>query len=167
VAGDRLPVASDLFSRTLSWWIAGTAIAALFLAGLLAGWLAGVRGPCAGWLDGLTVWGLTVIAVLSISVPGALRLLNVTVRLTGGTLWAGFWSPLIGGVAAAIGGALGGVLPRRAGSRMAGGRVDDSGTAYWEFGNGRGIDDERRAEEPVASDRRRGDGWLPQDGLVR
>jgi hypothetical protein len=148
------------FARTLSWWIGGTAIAALLVAGLLAGWLAGVRGAGAGWLDGLTVWGLTVIAVLSISVPGALRLLNVTVRLTGGTLWAGFWSLLIGGIAAAIGGALGGVLPRRAGSRTVANPAGGIGTASQDPRNGRGIDQrpERPAEEPVRFGRHPSDG---------
>jgi hypothetical protein len=146
------------FAQTLSWWIGGTAIAALFLAGLLAGWLAGVRGPGAGWLDGLTVWGLTVIAVLSVSVPGALRLLNVTVRLNGGTLWAGFWSLLIGGVAAAIGGALGGALPRRTGSRVTAVPVGDTPTADREPVSARGVDVARRTEEPLRSGRGRRGG---------
>ncbi|HZD70224.1 MAG TPA: TIGR04086 family membrane protein [Actinomycetes bacterium] len=136
------------FAQTLSWWIGGTAIAALFVAGLLAGWLAGVRGPAAGWLDGLTVWGLTVIAVLSVSVPGALRLFNVTVRLTGATLWAGFWSLLIGGVAATIGGVLGGVLPRRTASAMAGGAAGGVGGAYREPADGPRVDQEPPAREP-------------------
>jgi hypothetical protein len=120
-------------ARTLSWWIGGTAIAALFLAGLLAGWLSGIRGPAVGWLDGLTVWGLTVIAVLSVSVPGALRLLNVTrFAPNGGTLWAGFWSLLIGCIAAAIGGAIGGAMPRRARSRSAIDPPGDARTGYGE-----------------------------------
>jgi hypothetical protein len=146
------------FARTLSWWIGGTAIAALFLAGLLAGWLAGVRSPGAGWLDGLTVWGLTVIAVLSVSVPGALRLLNVTVRLGGGTLWAGFWSLLIGGIAAAIGGALGGALPRRGGSRAAAVPAGDAPTADREPVNGRRIDQQPLTEQPTRLGSRRGNG---------
>ena len=139
-------------ARTLSWWIGGTAITALFLAGLLAGWLSGVRGPGAGWLDGLTVWGLTVIAVLSVSVPGALRLLNVATGLSGGTLWAGFWSLLIGGVAATIGGAIGGLLPRRAGSRLAAVPVDDTPTADQEAPGGRAVDQTAQERRPARFD---------------
>jgi putative membrane protein (TIGR04086 family) len=116
----------------LEWFLAASAMLALFVGGYLAGWLPGVRGWAPGLINGMTVWGLMITVSLLIGVPsvlgGAAALLdNVggVSRVTGGGgqslgngvdpgLWAGFLTALIGFVLAALGGALGGASPRDA-----------------------------------------------------
>ena len=99
----------------LNWWLAGTAIGAMFLGGLLAGWLAGRRGVAVGLFHGMTVWGLLLIVGVAVGVPAVF---HVTTTETGfiahmraTALWTEFWAMLIGLGAASIGGVFGGVLP--------------------------------------------------------
>jgi hypothetical protein len=109
-----------LFYQHLDWWIGGTAIFAMFLAGFLAGASSGTRGPAAGLLTGATTWGLVVLGILAIAIPGVLATSNTTVlhlgarSITVKTLrwWPSFWSLLIGLGAAALGGVIGGAMPR-------------------------------------------------------
>jgi hypothetical protein len=109
-----------LFYQHLDWWIGGTAIFAMFLAGLLAGASSGTRGPMAGLLTGTTTWGLVVLGILAIAIPGVLATSNTTVlhlgarSITVKTLrwWPSFWSLLIGLGAGALGGVIGGTIPR-------------------------------------------------------
>ena len=109
-----------LFYQHLDWWIGGTAIFAMFLAGLLAGASSGTRGITAGLLTGLTTWGLVVLGILAIAIPGVLATSNTTVlhlgarSITVKTLrwWPSFWSLLIGLGAGALGGVMGGAIPR-------------------------------------------------------
>lgn len=119
-------------SDNLGWYIGATAAGALFLAGFSAGLLAGVRGMGAGLANGITTWGLLFVLSLTAIIPGAV---NLTARLgtgvqqgtttVGGSLgapgggftvesalWTTFWSLLIGGALAAVGGVLGGTLRR-------------------------------------------------------
>ncbi|MGH9107519.1 MAG: YrzE family protein, partial [Acidimicrobiales bacterium] len=106
----------------LSWWIAGTAIFSMFLAGFIAGVTSGARGLGAGAMNGITTWGLIVIAVGAVVLPTfAIGHVPHTVTTAGHTYsinyltyWTTFWSVLIGLGAALLGGALGGSLPRRA-----------------------------------------------------
>lgn len=109
----------------LNWFIAGSAILAMFVGGMLAGWLSGVPGAGPGFFNGLTVWGLILIASIFIGAPGAAQLLGADIaglQLDAGTiggdtstaLWAGFVSLLVGAVAAGLGGALGGIMTRPA-----------------------------------------------------
>jgi hypothetical protein len=104
----------------LSWWIAGTAIFCMFLAGLIAGLTSGARGAGAGSLTALTTWGLVAIVVAVVVVPtfsvGHVPS-NVTVsghvyRINYLTYWTAFWSVLIGLGAALLGGLIGGSMPR-------------------------------------------------------
>ena len=109
-----------LFYQHLDWWIGGTAIFAMVLAGFLAGASSGTRGVAAGLVTGMTTWGLVVLGILAIAIPGVLATSNTTVlhlgarSITVKTLrwWPSFWSLLIGFGAAAFGGVVGGVLPR-------------------------------------------------------
>jgi len=109
-----------LFYEHLDWWIGGTAIFAMFLAGFLAGASSGTRGPMAGLLTGTTTWALVVLGILAIAIPGVLATSNTTVlhlgarSITVKTLrwWPSFWSLLIGLGAGALGGVIGGTMPR-------------------------------------------------------
>jgi hypothetical protein len=84
----------------LEWYVGITAIASLFIGGLLAGWLSGVRGAGSGLFNGITMWGLILIvawprasrrsSTCSISrirragpVPGLLRLAQGSERNQG------------------------------------------------------------------------------------
>jgi putative membrane protein (TIGR04086 family) len=122
----------DAVQDNIEWFLAGSAMVALFVGGYLAGWLPGVRGWGPGVINGMTVWGLILTVSLLIGVPtvlgGAATLLDnaggiARVTGTGGQsltpgndadpgLWAGFLTALIGFVLAAVGGAIGGASPR-------------------------------------------------------
>lgn len=112
------------FRTSLAWWIGGSAIVAMFIAGGLAGWLSGARGPIVGFWHGVTVWGLALIVLVSVTLPsvasngGFSNPTSATSNAalspafyTGATLWAFFWAVLIGLGAAALGGVLGGAGP--------------------------------------------------------
>ncbi len=102
----------------LSWWIAGTAIFCIFIAGLVAGLSSGAGGLGAGSVSGLTTWGLVVIAVGVVVVPTfAIGHIPNTVTVSGTvysinylSYWAAFWSLLIGLGAGLLGGMIGGTM---------------------------------------------------------
>ena len=105
----------------LSWWVAGTAIACMFLAGLISGLTSGARGAGAGSANGLTTWGLVVLLAAVVLVPSvAIGHVPDTVKAGGLTLtisyltyWTAFWGALIGLGAALFGGMIGGLARRR------------------------------------------------------
>lgn len=119
-------------SGSLNWFIGGSAAVALLAAGLLAGMLAGVRGVVPGLVNGATAWGLLFLLSLTAIIPGTVNLMSGigtglgdgsttvggSVGEPGGgftaetALWTGFWSLLIGLVLAALGGVVGGTVPR-------------------------------------------------------
>jgi len=104
----------DWVSGNLAWWVGGTGIAALLVAGFVAGLMSGARGAGAGTANGITAWGLLVLVSTVGGIPGALGLsgaldLGLTMQQT---LWTLFWSLLIGLASAAIGGLVGGLLRR-------------------------------------------------------
>jgi len=123
----------------IEWFIGGSAVFCLFLAGLLAGYLSGVRGGGTGFLHGATIWGLLLFATLSLGIPTILNVFNVNQIATNvqsatttptdpavyGVLWGTFWTILGGFVAAGLGGAIGGAMTRDA-DRVV--RVDDERT---------------------------------------
>lgn len=109
----------------MEWFIGGSAIFALFFAGMLAGWLSGVRGATTGLLHGWTVWSLVLLVAAFIGIPaiagtfgfdtGAVR--DATGNVEGfpdGAAWSAFWSLLIGFGSAGLGGILGGAFTRPA-----------------------------------------------------
>ena len=122
----------------IEWFLAGSAMFALFVGGFLAGWAPGVRGWAPGLLNGMTVWGLMLTISLLIGVPSILGgaaafggniIGGITAAGRAGanagrvaasqavdtSLWAGFWTALVGFALAALGGALGGATPRDTG----------------------------------------------------
>src|SRR5215475_3773632 len=54
----------SFFTDNLQWFFMGTVIGVLLIGGLVAGWVAGLRGSSVGAVDGMIVWGLVVIAEL-------------------------------------------------------------------------------------------------------
>ncbi|HSD48221.1 MAG TPA: hypothetical protein VLE71_00150 [Actinomycetota bacterium] len=121
----------------LEWYIGISAIACLFIGGLLSGWLSGVRGAAAGFFNGMTIWAMILIVTLVVGVPSILNVFNLgrvtqlSPDSTGGilgtgvdrALWATFWSILGGLLACAIGGAIGGAVTRPANADLAVGPV--------------------------------------------
>ena len=112
----------NIWRGELQWYLGFTAAGSLFLAGLLAGLFAGVRGIAAGLVNGATAWGLLFLLSLSAVIPGAFNLtreLGDTVQNVGeGSalsvgLWTSFWSLFAGAVLALLGGAVGGAAQRR------------------------------------------------------
>lgn len=107
-----------LFADNLRYWVGGTAIGALFVAGLLAGYLSGTRGATSGVLNGMTAWGLLVIVSAVTVLPG-LTALAGSLTLSSGTVtsadnvWTAFWALLIGLGAAGLGGLFGGLARRQ------------------------------------------------------
>jgi hypothetical protein len=105
-----------LFYQHLDWWLGGTAIFAMLLAGVVAGASSAARGVTAGIANGVTAWGLVVLGAAAFGIPALISTSNATVvhigaqSITVKTLgwWPSFWSVLIGLGAGAIGGAIGG-----------------------------------------------------------
>jgi hypothetical protein len=114
----------------IEWFLAGSAMFALLVGGFIAGWLPGVRGWTPGLINGMTVWGLMLTVSLLIGIPSIIggaaafggNILGsvanggargvATTQAADTSLWAGFWTALVGFVLAAIGGAIGGATPR-------------------------------------------------------
>ena len=105
----------DYINNNLNWFVGGSAIFSVLIGGWLAGWLSGVRGASTGLMNGVTLWGLLVIITVLVATPSLVGGTNFQVgSLRGTDLWTGFWSVLIGLGAAAVGGLLGGIIPRAA-----------------------------------------------------
>jgi hypothetical protein len=110
----------------LGWFVGISAIVSLFVAGILTGYLSGVRGTGPGLLHGLTLWGLLMLASVTVGIPALLNVfgLNLLVQtgattanaLTNtsndGTLWVSFWTLLGGFIAAGLGGMIGASFTR-------------------------------------------------------
>jgi hypothetical protein len=130
----------DMIQRDLEWFIGGSAVGCLFLAGVLAGYLSGVRGAGTGFLHGATIWGLLLLLTLLVGIPAILNVFgvgqltqdvqNTTTQTTNpavySALWGTFWTILGGFLAAGIGGAIGGAMTRDADQHVV--RVDDART---------------------------------------
>jgi hypothetical protein len=121
----------DQIRANLAWYVGISAIVCLFVAGLLAGWLSGVNGVGSGFFNGVTIWGLMLIATVTVGVPAILNVFNLgrvgTLDTTTGgllaqssdtVLWATFASILGGLVASGIGGMIGGALTRPANAHL-------------------------------------------------
>ncbi len=117
----------DVIGRNIEWFIGVSAVVCLFLAGLLAGYLSGVRGAGTGFLHGATIWALLLIVTVSVGVPAILNVFSlgqltrdvqttttVTDQSVYNALWGTFWTILGGFIAAGIGGAIGGAVTRDA-----------------------------------------------------
>ena len=117
----------------LEWYVGITAVVALFIGGLLAGWLSGVRGAGSGLFNGITMWGLILIVSLAIGIPAVFNVFslgrvtaiaegNGTTLASSGVdtaLWASFWTILGGFLASGLGGLIGGAVTMPANAQLA------------------------------------------------
>ena len=122
----------DTIRVNLEWYVGVSAVASLFIGGLLAGWLSGVRGAGSGLFNGITLWGLILIASLAIGIPAVFNVFNLgrVASIANGTtltssgvdtaLWASFWTILAGFVASGLGGLIGGAVTMPANAQLAG-----------------------------------------------
>jgi hypothetical protein len=120
----------DTIRLNLEWYVGVTAVVALFIGGLVAGWLSGVRGAGAGLFNGITMWGLILIVALAIGIPAVFNVFNlgrVTAIADGTTLsssgvntalWASFWTILGGFIASGLGGLIGGAITMPANAQL-------------------------------------------------
>ena len=114
----------------LEWYVGITAIASLFIGGLLAGWLSGVRGAGSGLFNGITMWGLILIVALAVGIPAIFDVFNLgrVSAITDGTgltgsgvdtaLWASFQTILGGFLASGLGGLIGGAVTMPANAQL-------------------------------------------------
>jgi hypothetical protein len=106
----------DMVRDNLEWFLGGTAIFALFVAGYMAGVSSGARGVGAGLVQAFTLWSLITIVTLAVGIPTVFRALNIDEARLGletDPIWAGFWTMAIALGACLFGGLLGGATPRR------------------------------------------------------
>lgn len=137
-----------LVEDNLSWFVGGSAIVATLIGGLVAGWMSGVPGAGVGALHGLTVWALILVVSMVVAVPGLVGALGrvtvtpqVDAQATGEALWVTFLALVVGGLAAVLGGAIGGLLTRPATVLAPHTHETVTGTPA------------RRADEPTATER--------------
>jgi hypothetical protein len=116
------------FSSNFQWWVAGSAIFAMFLGAYCAALFSSVRGMGAGLANALTLWGLSVLTVILVGIPAVMRMFDLrwaflrtatvgsATAATGTSphtaLWTAFWAIVIGLGAALLGGLIGGAMPR-------------------------------------------------------
>lgn len=120
----------DTIRDNLEWFIGGTAVAALFIGGLLAGWLSGVRGAGSGFFNGVTMWGLILIVAVVVGLPAVFSIFDLgpvtsisdETGLIGtgvdDTLWATFFTILGGFLASGLGGLIGGAATMPANAQL-------------------------------------------------
>jgi hypothetical protein len=122
----------DTIRVNLEWYVGVTAVVALFIGGLLAGWLSGVRGAGSGLFNGITMWGLILIVALAIGIPAVFNVFNLgrvtaiaegngtTLTSSGvaAALWASFWTILGGFLASGLGGMIGGAITMPANAQL-------------------------------------------------
>jgi len=109
------------FYDHLAWWFAATAIGGTFFAALVAALVSGTRGAASGLANGLTTWGLVVIATVAGAIPGIaaygstrpITVNGIRVAVTTVRPWTTFWALLIGLGVALLGGLLGGMGRRQ------------------------------------------------------
>ena len=122
----------DTVRTNLEWFIGISAIACLFLAGMMSGWLSGVHGIGSGFFNGVTIWALMLIVTVTVGVPALLNVFNLgrietlDATTSGGllaqgdatVLWTTFATIFGGLVASGLGGMLGGVMARPANAHL-------------------------------------------------
>lgn len=114
----------------IEWYVGVSAVVSLFVGGMLAGWLSGVRGAGSGLFNGFTVWALILIVALAIGIPAIVNVFHLgrVDAITEGTtletsgvntsLWATFWTILAGFVASGLGGLIGGAVTMPANAQL-------------------------------------------------
>jgi hypothetical protein len=104
-------------SDNISWLSGGSAIACLFLAGFISGWVPGIRGTGVGAMNGLMAWALILVGTLVVDLPSTFHIFNTAATAAEqatdvDTFWAPFVALAGGLVAAAFGGTLAGQARR-------------------------------------------------------
>ena len=113
----------------VEWFIGASAVLSLFVAGILTGYLSGVRGAGTGMLHGFTLWALLIVATITVGIPSVLNVFGLRQiadqaiggpvgTVQAGALWASFWTIVGGFVAAGLGGMIGGLATRSARREM-------------------------------------------------
>jgi hypothetical protein len=140
----------------LEWYVGITAIVSLFIGGLLAGWLSGVRGAGAGLFNGITMWGLILIVALAVGIPAIFNVFNlgrvsaiadesgITASGVDPALWASFWTILGGFLASGLGGLIGGAVTMPANAQLQTATTDRTVDL---------VDDERDVDDDIDADR--------------
>lgn len=104
----------DFVARNIHWFGLASSLVALFLAGLIAGWMSDRSDLGVGLVNGLTVWALVLVATLVLDVPSSLEVFGFTAaplsEWGADPLWATFWSLSGGLVVALVGGTAGRIM---------------------------------------------------------
>lgn len=107
---------SQNIANNIEWYLAGSAGFAMLVGGFVAGW--GSAAGAMGWVPGMTVWGVMLVASVLIGIPAVLgtAVSNPIGQITGvspGTAesvtWSGFTAALVGLLLAVVGGLMGGI----------------------------------------------------------
>jgi hypothetical protein len=113
--------------ENLEWFVGVSAVVCLFVAGIITGYLAGVRSAAAGLLNALALWAVLLVLTLSVGIPAVLNVFSlgrVATEVDQATsdslisagadaaMWASFWTILGAALAAGLGGMLGGAMIR-------------------------------------------------------
>jgi hypothetical protein len=157
--------------NNLEWFIGASAIVSLLVAGVITGYLSGIRNAGTGFLNGMALWALLLFVTVSVGIPSLLNIFNMGQLTTelqeatdGGLLtpganqamWATFWTILLGFLAAGLGGAIGGALaPERSGVTADSGYAMDRGYGRDRDREDRGFDRDRDYDRDRGFDRDR------------
>jgi hypothetical protein len=112
---------NSAFYNHLAWWYGASLIAATLIGAAGSAALSTVRGGIAGAANGLTTWALIFLATGAVAVvlgiangtTSTLTIGGATLQVTLGRPYVAFWASLAALAAGAIGGTVGGLLPRR------------------------------------------------------
>jgi hypothetical protein len=125
------------FHTSIEWWLAGTAIGSVLIGGFIAGATSRRGGPGRGTMTSVVMWALLAIpaAFVTMIIAAANHVTansaqGVVERVGNGSLWAAWWSMLIGLGSAVVGGILGGATRGAVASDAGRDYVHDEWTAY-------------------------------------
>jgi hypothetical protein len=112
---------NSAFYNHLAWWYGATLIAATLIGAASSAALSQARGVIPGAANGLTTWALVLLATGAIAVVvavtnGATSTLTIgssTLQVSLGRPYVAFWASLAALAAGFVGGAAGGLVPRR------------------------------------------------------
>jgi hypothetical protein len=107
----------DTFHADIEWWLAGTGIGSVLIGGFVAGATSRSGGTGRGTTNSVVMWALLAIPAAFVTLivaaanhATASSATGVLERVGNGSLWAAWWSMLIGLGAAVVGGMAGGAV---------------------------------------------------------
>lgn len=105
------------FHNGIEWWLAATGIGSVLIGGFVAGSTSTAAGPGWGTTNSLVMWALLAIPTAFVAVivaaanhATASSAVSVLERVGSQSLWAAWWSMLIGLGTALLGGLIGGAV---------------------------------------------------------